>query len=59
MTREFVSRYGNPQEGELVLHLNDLEQKVQQFNDFAKSKGYSFSIRLTGGSETYVYYAQL
>ena len=59
MTREFVSRYANPQEGDIFLYLNDLEQKVRKFNNYAREKGFDFRVRLTGESEPYAYYAHL
>ena len=59
MTREFVKRYANPQEGDIFLYLNDLEQKVREFNNYAREKGFDFRVRLTGESEPYAYYAHL
>lgn len=59
MTREFVSRYANPQEGDIYLYFNDLEKRVREFNNYARSKGSDFRVRLTGESEPYAYYAQL
>ena len=58
MTREFVSRYANPQEGDIYLYFNDLEKRVREFNNYARSKGSDFRVRLTGESELYAYYAQ-
>ena len=59
MTREFVSRYANPQEGDIYLYFNDLEKRVREFNNYARSKGFGFRVRLTGESESHAYYAQL
>lgn len=59
MAREFVSRYANPQEGDIYLYFNDLEKRVREFNNYARSKGSDFRVRLTGESEPYAYYAQL
>lgn len=59
MSREFVSRYANPQEGDLYLYFNDLEKRVREFNNYARSKGLDYRVRLTGESEPHAYYAQL
>lgn len=59
MTREFVSRYANPQECDIYLYFNDLEKRVREFNNYARVKGLDFRVRLTGESEDYAYYAQL
>lgn len=59
MTREFVSRYANPQEGDVYLYFNDLEKRVREFNNYARVKGLDYRVRLTGDSEEYAYYAQL
>ena len=59
MTREFVSRYANPQEGDIYLYFNDLEKRVREFNNYARVKGLDYRVRLTGDSEEYAYYAQL
>lgn len=57
MKRSFISQPINPSGDRVYLYFADLKKKVKYFNSLPENKDAMISIKLTGGSEEYAYYA--
>lgn len=57
MDRSFISQPINPDGYREYLYFADLKKKVTYFNSLPENKDAQISIKLTGSSEPYAYYA--
>ena len=57
MDRSFISQPINPDGDRVYLYFADLKKKVTYFNSLPENKDAQISIKLTGSSEPYAYYA--
>lgn len=57
MDRSFISQQVSPYGYREYLYFADLEKKVTYFNSLPENKDARISIKLTGSSEPYAYYA--
>ena len=57
MKRSFISQPINPSGDGVYLYFADLKKKVKYFNSLPENKDAMISIKLTGESEEYAYYA--
>lgn len=57
MDRSFISQTINPSGNRVYLYFADLKKKVKYFNSLPENKDAQISIKLTGSSKPYAYYA--